>query len=160
MYSPKPSQRVLEIGTRGTPVFDGHRNLISLDRNLAPELINDSEIAVRGLAESLPFVEGSFDTVIISRVMCSVYNPELALAEICRVLIPGGLLVGAEHCRNPDPVAARLQTSYSKLRVKAGLCTSGLDIQTLLDESELQRIELKPPKIIRPWIGFTFRKAS
>ena len=48
-------------------------------------------------AEALPFPEQSFDTVVATLVLCSVEEPALALAEIRRVLRPGGAFLFLEH---------------------------------------------------------------
>ena len=50
-------------------------------------------------AESLPFAADSFDHVVSSLVFCSVTDPAQALAEIGRVLRPGGVLHMLEHVR-------------------------------------------------------------
>lgn len=52
-------------------------------------------------AESLPFDDAAFDHVVSSLVFCSVSEPPRALAEIGRVLKPGGTLHMVEHIR-PD----------------------------------------------------------
>ena len=48
-------------------------------------------------AEELPFESDSFDTVVGTLVMCSVPHPQRALAEIRRVLKPGGEYRFYEH---------------------------------------------------------------
>ncbi len=48
-------------------------------------------------AESLPFDDASFDTVTGGFIMCSIPDPEGALAEIARVLKPGGRYIFLEH---------------------------------------------------------------
>jgi len=58
-------------------------------------------------AEHLPFPSGSFDFVVSTLVLCSVRDPQGGLAEIRRVLKPGGELVLMEH------VAAEAGTSLS-----------------------------------------------
>ncbi len=50
-------------------------------------------------AEALPFPAASFDTVVATLVLCSVSNPLQALAEIHRVLRPGGRFLALEHVR-------------------------------------------------------------
>lgn len=50
-------------------------------------------------AEELPFENDSFDTVVGTLVMCSVPHPERALAEIRRLLKPGGEYRFYEHVR-------------------------------------------------------------
>src|SRR4029450_12631703 len=53
-------------------------------------------------AEALPFDDASFDTVVSTLVLCSVDDPDRALAEIHRVLRPGGQLIFVEHARCGD----------------------------------------------------------
>jgi ubiquinone/menaquinone biosynthesis C-methylase UbiE len=71
---------------------------------------SDLPIAVvQASAESLPFEDSSFDTVVSTLVLCSVDDVDRALAEINRVLRPGGQLLFAEHVRSDDPRRARWQ---------------------------------------------------
>jgi SAM-dependent methyltransferase len=53
-------------------------------------------------AEVLPFPDASFDTVTGGYVHCSIPRPELAIAEIARVLKPGGQYLFIEHVRARD----------------------------------------------------------
>ncbi|MET1051136.1 MAG: class I SAM-dependent methyltransferase [Mycetocola sp.] len=74
-------------------------------------------------AESLPFEDESFDTVVSTLVLCTVTNPEVALAEVRRVLRPGGRLLFCEHVRSDDPRAARRQDRFADAwAVIAGGC--------------------------------------
>jgi ubiquinone/menaquinone biosynthesis C-methylase UbiE len=50
-------------------------------------------------AEALPFRDAAFDTVLSGLVFCSVGDPPRGLAEIRRVLAPGGELRMLEHVR-------------------------------------------------------------
>ncbi|GAB88184.1 class I SAM-dependent methyltransferase [Gordonia rhizosphera] len=52
-----------------------------------------------GDAHALDFPDSSFDTVTASLVFCSVTDPARALAEVHRVLRPGGLFLFHEHVR-------------------------------------------------------------
>lgn len=47
--------------------------------------------------EALPFADASFDAVVATLLLCSVKTPDRALAEILRVLRPGGSFVFLEH---------------------------------------------------------------
>ena len=51
-------------------------------------------------AEALPVATGSIDTVVSTLVLCTVPDPEAALAEIQRVLRPDGRLLFCEHVRS------------------------------------------------------------
>ena len=60
-----------------------------------------------GLADALPFPEESFDAAVASLVLCSVPDQASALAELRRVLRPGGQLRFYEHVRPKNPRTAR-----------------------------------------------------
>jgi ubiquinone/menaquinone biosynthesis C-methylase UbiE len=64
---------------------------------------------VRARAEALPFRDGAFDTVLSGMVFCSVDDPAAGLAEVRRVLAPGGTFRLLEHVRSERPLAAWLQ---------------------------------------------------
>jgi ubiquinone/menaquinone biosynthesis C-methylase UbiE len=52
---------------------------------------------VEGRAEDLPFAEASFDAAVSAFALCTVADPAAALAELRRVLVPGGTLLLLEH---------------------------------------------------------------
>jgi ubiquinone/menaquinone biosynthesis C-methylase UbiE len=64
---------------------------------------------VDGVADRLPADEGSIDSVVTTLVLCSVPDQASALAEIHRVLRPGGRLFFWEHVRADSPGLARVQ---------------------------------------------------
>lgn len=56
---------------------------------------------VGGRAESLPLPDASVDAVVCSLVLCTVDDPATALAEVRRVLRPGGTFRFVEHVVAP-----------------------------------------------------------
>lgn len=64
---------------------------------------------VRARAEELPFRAGVFDTVVSSLTFCTLDDPGRALAEVRRVLVPGGTLRMLEHVRSTMRCHARVQ---------------------------------------------------
>ncbi|WP_067793799.1 class I SAM-dependent methyltransferase [Actinomadura formosensis] len=62
-----------------------------------------------GVAEDLDADDASFDVAVASLVLCSVRDPARALAELRRVLKPGGELRYYEHVRGTTPGKRRLQ---------------------------------------------------
>jgi ubiquinone/menaquinone biosynthesis C-methylase UbiE len=64
---------------------------------------------VEGVSGRLPAGDGSMDAAVVSLVLCSVPSQARALAELRRVLTPGGELRFYEHVMARRPVAASLQ---------------------------------------------------
>ncbi len=60
-----------------------------------------------GVAEALPLEADSVDAAVCSLVLCSVPDQVAALAEIARVLKPGGELRYYEHVAEPDGTVSR-----------------------------------------------------
>jgi ubiquinone/menaquinone biosynthesis C-methylase UbiE len=90
-------------------------------RKRAPQASVPVEI-VAGTAESMPFEDETFDTAVVTFVLCSVEKPQTALAEVRRVLKPGGRLVLLEHVRGEGRLA-RWQDRFTPLHRKiAGNC--------------------------------------
>jgi ubiquinone/menaquinone biosynthesis C-methylase UbiE len=72
-------------------------------RALAEGAARSAPVPVRvvaGDADHLPVADGSADAVVASLVLCSVPDQASALAEIVRVLRPGGELRYYEHVRS------------------------------------------------------------
>ena len=63
---------------------------------------------LQSVAEELPLADGCVDAAVCSTALCSVADPDGALAEILRVLRPGGRLVFFEHVAAPAGSGARL----------------------------------------------------
>lgn len=60
-------------------------------------------------ADDLPFPDDSFDAVVCTLVLCTVPDQDRAIAEIRRVLKPGGQLLFIEHVRSHDAKTAKWQ---------------------------------------------------
>jgi SAM-dependent methyltransferase len=108
--------------------------------------------------ESLPFEDGSFDTVVGSLLLCSVEDQSRALGEIRRVLRPGGQYLFLEHIRSDDPKIARWQ---DRLEGVWGVIAFGCHpnretlprIEAAFDVAEVERNEMPVgPKIVRPYV--------
>jgi ubiquinone/menaquinone biosynthesis C-methylase UbiE len=81
-------------------------------RQLAARNAEDAPVPIEvvdGTADRLPAGDGSYDAAVVSLVLCSVPDQHTALAEIHRVLRPGGELRFFEHVRATTPGLARLQ---------------------------------------------------
>lgn len=52
---------------------------------------------IQGTAEALPFPDESLEAVLSTLVLCSVGRPDRVLAEVLRVLKPGGRFLFLEH---------------------------------------------------------------
>ena len=65
-------------------------------------------------AEAIPLEDGSVDAVLATVVLCSVRSPERAVAEVCRVLRPGGRFVFFEHVAAPRGSWRRARQRWSR----------------------------------------------
>lgn len=73
---------------------------------------------VAGHADELPGQRGGYDAAVVSLVLCSVPNPATALAEIRRVLRPGGEMRFGEHVRADSRVGGTIQDLITPLSAK------------------------------------------
>ncbi len=89
-------------------------------------------------AGSLPADDDSVDHVLSTWTLCTVPDPARVLAEIRRVLRPGGSLHFAEHGLAPDAKVARYQHRLTPLqRALFGGCHLDRPIDQLIGASEL-----------------------
>jgi ubiquinone/menaquinone biosynthesis C-methylase UbiE len=98
---------------------------------------------VDGTAEALPTSDGAVDMVVASLVLCTVADPNRSLAEVDRVLRPGGRLHFYEHVRAEDPRLARwqhrLQRPWGWL---VGGCHPNRDTVAAITAAGLQVVQL------------------
>jgi ubiquinone/menaquinone biosynthesis C-methylase UbiE len=112
---------------------------------------------VRGVAEALPFADGTFDTVVACCVLCSVSDQERAIADLRRVLRPGGEVRVYEHVRSSHPLWARVQDLVTPVWHRFGCnCHPNRDTASALRaggfEVEVRRFSFGPPAPVRPHI--------
>jgi ubiquinone/menaquinone biosynthesis C-methylase UbiE len=115
-------------------------------------------------AAQLPFADASFDTVVVTFVLCSVPDPEAALAEIARVMRPGGRLLFAEHVRSDDSTVAAKQdrppVPYKLMGCHPNRATLDTITSSPLHVEDVRHGEVpRAPKIERPMIIGTARLA-
>jgi ubiquinone/menaquinone biosynthesis C-methylase UbiE len=115
-------------------------------------------------AERLDFPDATFDTAVVTLVLCSVPNQEVALAEIARLLRPDGSLLFIEHVRSANPKVAKRQDRIRPLYNLVGGCNPNRETLAAIDASPL-RVESvrqgevpKAPKVERPMIVGTARR--
>jgi demethylmenaquinone methyltransferase/2-methoxy-6-polyprenyl-1,4-benzoquinol methylase len=126
--NPRPGQRLLDVAggtgdiaerfvaTSGTSaiVCDVNQAMVETGRDRAIDRGRISEIAwICGDAEALPIASGSVDAVTIAFGLRNVTHMEAALAEMRRVLKPGGRFLCLEFSPVSTPGLARLYDLYS-----------------------------------------------
>jgi SAM-dependent methyltransferase len=129
------SGRVIEVGAGHGENFSRYPTVVTeviavepepYLRGKAEEAAAAARVPVRvvdGHAEALPVEDGEFDCAIASLVLCSVPDQAAALAEMRRVLKPGGQLIFYEHVVSEEPRLARLQRRMNPVWTRmAGGC--------------------------------------
>jgi len=162
---PRAHGRVLEIGV-GTghnfPFYDSARvtALIALDpaeqmhgraRTRAAEAGLDVEV-LGVSAEGIPLPDDDVDTVVCTFTLCSIPDPAAALAEMRRVLAPGGELLFCEHGAAPTEGVRKWQRRFNPIQNRiGGGCNLDRDIPGLLRQqfsmSELDAGYMPGPKV-------------
>lgn len=161
--------RVLELGA-GTglnlelyPERVQDLTLVEPDPHMVKQLrkrVNDLGSAaqvVEAPGEQLPFEDESFDTVVVTLVLCTVPDQKGTLREIKRVLKPDGQFLFLEHVRSPEPGLAKWQDRLEKpWRFLGDGCHCNRDTEAALkaagfELSDVEHPELpKAPPIVRP----------
>jgi SAM-dependent methyltransferase len=102
-------------------------------------------IIVEAGIDALPFADARFDTVVCTYVLCSVPDQARALAEIARVLAPGGRLLFIEHVRAREgTVLGRVQDMIEvPHRLAAAGCRPNRRTGDVIAASPLDLIELR-----------------
>lgn len=103
--------------------------------------------------EAIPLPDASADHAVSAFTLCTIPGVARALAEIRRVLRPGGTFRFVEHGRSPDPRVARWQDRLTPLQKRvAGGCHLNRDVEALIRDAgfrieRLDRFHVQGPKV-------------
>jgi SAM-dependent methyltransferase len=79
--------RLLDVGCGTKP----YRRFLACENYIGIDNSSGIDTDARASVTSLPFSDGSFDSIISSEVLEHVPEPQDAVNELCRVLKPGGI---------------------------------------------------------------------
>jgi SAM-dependent methyltransferase len=162
------SGRVVEIGAGNGLNFPHYppqvEEVVAVEpeaylRERAREAAAEVAVAIRvldGLAERVPLDDGSADAGVVSLVLCSVPSQAAALAELRRVLRPGGELRFYEHVRGDAPGLARLQRAADVVWPHlAGGCHTHRDTPRAIERAGFaietcRRFSFRPCSVLAP----------
>ncbi len=167
---PEAGGHILELGIGSglnLPYYERGVSVIGVDPSLelqayARDVAEANAVDVEFVADSaerLPFSDNSFDSAVITWTLCTIPDPDLAIAEVRRVLRPGGRLIFAEHGRAPDLSVRRWQNRLNPMWKKVG---GGCNLNRQPDETllsggfnftSLETGYLRGPR----WATYTYR---
>ena len=167
---PLAEGKVLEVGIGSglnLPFYRDDVNVTGVDPS--PELqVYARQIAKkRGMkvafltqgGESLPINDNAFDSVVMTWTLCTIPKPDLALAEIKRVLKPGGKIIFAEHGEAPDEEVRKWQNRIDPIwQMIAGGCHLNRRIETLYNCEGFAFDQIEKGYIPGPrWATYNYR---
>jgi ubiquinone/menaquinone biosynthesis C-methylase UbiE len=113
---------------------------------LAQKRLRDAQVPVErsGLdGQSLPFADNSFDAALSTWTMCTIPEIDTALAEVRRVLKPGGTLHFVEHGLAPDESVQRWQHRLEPMQKRVfGGCHLTRRIVPMLEKAGFKTAEV------------------
>ena len=167
---PMATGRVLEIGIGSglnLPYYDKSVHVTGVDPSVelqryARDVADEAGIEVDFLTtggEEIPADDNSFDSVVMTWTLCTIAEPGRALAEIRRVLKPGGQVVFAEHGEAPDAGIARWQARLNPMwNAMAGGCNLNRQIVPLYEDNGYAFADITQGYLPGPKIAtYTFR---
>ena len=153
---PQASGRVLEIGigsglnldfydiSRISEIFAVEPDSVLLEKAKIKAKLNNISLNIKRLsAESLPFDNASFDTVVSTYTMCSISELNSVMVEIKRVLKNDGSFIFSEHGKAPDDNIHKWQKRLNPIQKRiGGGCCLDKDIPKIIINSnfKLQKI--------------------
>jgi ubiquinone/menaquinone biosynthesis C-methylase UbiE len=114
------------IGEQGSvDIFDVQQEMLDHTMRRAEERQLANVTPTRGDAQALPYADDTFDGVVLTTVLGEIPDQEAALAEIERVLRPGGRLVvgelfGDPHYVSPGALQRRAEAAGLSLERRTG----------------------------------------
>jgi SAM-dependent methyltransferase len=114
------------------------------------------------LAESTGLPDGSAETVISSLVLCTVHDPAAVLAEVRRILRPGGTFRFVEHVAAPDGTPTRLAQRVLR-RPWAWTfegCSCERDLEGALRAAGFARVDVERYRVHTPFLPFNTQIAG
>lgn len=160
--------RVLEIGAGNGLNFSRYPDTVTAViavepqaqlRALAAKAADEARVRVQlvdGMAEKLAFADATFDAAVASLVLCSVSDPAQVLAELHRVIRPGGELRFYEHVGAQEVGLRRFQKTVNVLwpHVAAG-CNLTRDTAQSISEAGFEirherNFRFMPSRIMLP----------
>ena len=118
---PRPEDRALDVGSGpgllSAALAPRVARAVALDPSTALLALAPAGVeTVEGGGEAMPFDDGSFDLVTAVNTLHHVGEMPAVVAEMVRVLAPGGRIVVQDYLADPDPAVAERWELVERLR--------------------------------------------
>jgi ubiquinone/menaquinone biosynthesis C-methylase UbiE len=146
----------------GLTAVDLSESMLAIAKRRAEALGRRADLRV-GDAQELEFSSASFDTVVCTLSLCSIPDDAKAVAEVNRVLRPGGRFLLLEHVASPgrlvravqsilEPIMVRLEGDHLVREPLVHLRREGFEIERLerLKWGIVERVAARKPIVPRP----------
>ena len=167
---PLAEGKVLEVGIGSglnLPVYNANVQVTGVDPSEELQVYAQDIARERGMkveflthgGEAIPAEDNSFDSVVMTWTLCTISEPNKALAEIRRVLKPQGKVIFAEHGEAPEQEVVKWQNRINPAwNIIGGGCNLNRQIERLYSGSGFALSDLEKGYIPGPrWATYNYR---
>jgi len=153
LFAPSGAERAVDIGTGAGTLALALAPLVKevVGVDVVPELLEAARRKapanvrfVEGDATALPFERAAFEIAATRRTLHHIARPELVVAELARVVRPGGTVLVEDQIAPIDPLDALALDRFERTRDPSHTrLLPDVDLRSLFDANELELVKAR-----------------